>query len=158
MTQPPLERGGIACVQTILIPDDRWKRYRKAPDWIEQYVFPGCLIPSLTALTAAATASSRLTMLDVHEIGPHYVTTVQRWRTRFREQLDEVLALGFDERFCRTWEFYLAYCEAAFASRAISDVQLVLVRPFERDAPTFSAIRCSQASAGASARQSGQAR
>ena len=52
-----LEPRGIACVQTILIPDDRWDRYRKAPDWIEHYVFPGCLIPSLTALTQAATAS-----------------------------------------------------------------------------------------------------
>ena len=75
-------------------------------------------------------------MYGLDEIGPHYVTTLERWRERFLEQLAEVRALGFDERFCRTWEFYLAYCEAAFASRAIRDVQLVLARPFERDAPT----------------------
>jgi cyclopropane-fatty-acyl-phospholipid synthase len=60
------------------------------------------------------------------------VTTLARWRERYVGRLEEVRALGFDERFCRTWEFYLAYCEAAFASRAIRNVQLVLARPFER--------------------------
>ena len=124
-----LERGGIACVQTILIPDDRWERYRKAPDWIEQYVFPGCLIPSLTALTAAATASSRLTMLDVHEIGPHYAETLRRWRANVHEHIDEIRALGYDRTFERTWDFYLAFCEAGFRLRALRDVQLTLSRP-----------------------------
>ena len=64
------------------------------------------------------------------------MTTLRHWRERFLERLDEVRALGFDERFLRTWEFYLAFCEAAFAARAIRDVQLVLARPLERDAPT----------------------
>jgi len=124
-----LEPRGIACVQTILIPDDRWERYRKAPDWIEQYVFPGCLIPSLTALTAAATASSRLTMLDVHEIGPHYAETLRRWRANVHEHIDQVRALGYDRAFERTWDFYLAFCEAGFRSRALRDVQITLSRP-----------------------------
>ena len=124
-----LEPGGIACVQTILIPDDRWDRYRKTPDWIEQYVFPGCLIPSLTALTKAATRSSRLTMLDVHEIGPHYAETLRRWRANFNERKDDVRALGYDETFERTWNFYLAFCEAGFRLRALRDVQLTLSRP-----------------------------
>ena len=75
-----LEPGGLACIQTILIPDDRWDRYRKAPDWIERYVFPGCLIPSLTALTQAMTRSSRLMVHEVDEIGPHYAETLRRWR------------------------------------------------------------------------------
>ncbi len=124
-----LEAGGIACVQTILIPDDRWDRYRKSPDWIEQYVFPGCLIPSLTALTTAATAASRLTMLDVHEIGPHYAETLRRWRSNVHDRIDEVRALGYDRTFERTWDFYLAFCEAGFRSRALRDVQLTLSRP-----------------------------
>jgi cyclopropane-fatty-acyl-phospholipid synthase len=124
-----LERGGIACVQTILIPDDRWDRYRKSPDWIEQYVFPGCLIPSLTALTTAATAASRLTVLDVHEIGPHYAETLRRWRANVHERIDEVRALGYDRTFERTWDFYLAFCEAGFRVRALRDVQLTLSRP-----------------------------
>ena len=123
-----LERGGIACVQTILIPDDRWERYRKTPDWIEQYIFPGCLIPSLSALTRAATASSRLTMLDVDEIGPHYAETLRRWRENIHERIGDVRALGYDRTFERTWDFYLAFCEAGFRLRALRDVQLILSR------------------------------
>ena len=123
-----LERGGIACVQTILIPDDRWERYRKTPDWIEQYIFPGCLIPSLTALTRAATASSRLTILDVDEIGPHYAETLRRWRENIHERIGDVRALGYDRTFERTWDFYLAFCEAGFRLRALRDVQLTLSR------------------------------
>jgi len=125
-----LEPGGLACVQTILIPDDRWERYRRSPDWIERYVFPGCLIPSLTALTRAMTASSRLMVHEVDEIGAHYAETLRRWRASFLAQLDEVRALGYDRRFERTWDFYLAFCEAAFRTRALRDVQLTLTRPF----------------------------
>ncbi len=124
-----LARGGIACVQTILIPDDRWDRYRKTPDWIEQYVFPGCLIPSLTSLTTAATASSKLTILEVDEIGPHYAETLRRWRANVHERVDEVRSLGYDGRFERTWDFYLAFCEAGFRTRALRDAQLTLTRP-----------------------------
>jgi cyclopropane-fatty-acyl-phospholipid synthase len=124
-----LEPGGIACVQTILIPDDRWDRYRKSPDWIEQYVFPGCLIPSLTALTKAATSQSRLTVLSVHEIGPHYAETLRRWRANVHDRAAEVRALGYDRTFERTWDFYLAFCEAGFRVRALRDVQLTLSRP-----------------------------
>ena len=131
-----LEPDGIACVQTILVPDDRWDRYRKAPDWIERYVFPGCLIPSLGALAQAATRSSRLLVHEVDEIGVHYAETLHRWRASFHEHLDEVRRLGYDERFERTWDFYLAFCEAAFRTRALRDVQLTLTRAFnERLAP-----------------------
>ncbi|MGH2997772.1 MAG: class I SAM-dependent methyltransferase [Gaiellaceae bacterium] len=125
-----LESGGIACVQTILIPDDRWDRYRRTPDWIERYVFPGCLIPSLTALARAATKSSRLMVHEVEEIGGHYAETLRRWRTSFHEQIESVRALGYDERFERTWDFYLAVCEAGFRTRALRDVQLTLTRPY----------------------------
>jgi cyclopropane-fatty-acyl-phospholipid synthase len=125
-----LERGGIACIQSILVPDQRYDRYRRTPDWIERYVFPGCLIPSMTALTGAMTRASRLIVHDVEEIGPHYAETLRRWRERFHGRLDEVRALGYDERFVRTWDFYLAYCEAAFRTRSLRDVQLVLTRPF----------------------------
>jgi len=124
-----LEPAGIACVQTILIPDDRWDRYRKTPDWIERYVFPGCLIPSLTALAVAATSSSRLLIHEVDEIGPHYAETLNRWQGNVSERIDEVRALGYDATFERTWHFYLAFCEAAFRVRALRDVQLTLTRP-----------------------------
>jgi cyclopropane-fatty-acyl-phospholipid synthase len=123
-----LEPGGSACVQTILVPDERWERYRRSPDWIERYVFPGCLIPSLSALTKAMAKASRLQVDSLEEIGLGYGETLRRWRANFRERQDAVRALGHDERFLRTWDFYLAFCEAAFRTRALRDVQLVLAR------------------------------
>jgi cyclopropane-fatty-acyl-phospholipid synthase len=123
-----LARGGRAAVQTILVPEQRWDRYRKTPDWIERYIFPGCLIPSLAALTDAAAKDSRLGIYEVDEIGPHYAETLRRWRTSFHERIGEVRALGYDRRFERTWDFYLAFCEAGFRTRALRDVQLLLQR------------------------------
>ena len=123
--------GGRACVQTILVPDNRYDRYRKAPDWIEQYIFPGCLIPSLSALAHASKKASALLLSEVHEIGPHYAETLKRWRESFDANIEEIRELGYDERFVRTWHFYLTFCEAAFRTRALRDVQLTLRRPFE---------------------------
>jgi cyclopropane-fatty-acyl-phospholipid synthase len=123
-----LEPGGAACVQTILVPDDRWERYRRKPDWIERYVFPGCLIPSLSALATAAAHHSSLMIHETHEIGPGYAETLRRWRESFETHLVEVRALGYDRRFERTWRFYLAYCEAAFRTRSLRDMQVTLRR------------------------------
>ena len=117
-----LRPGGLACVQTILVPDRRWGRYRKTPDWIERYVFPGCLIPSLAALTRAMARDSRLGVRDLEEIGPHYAETLRRWRARFQQ------TPVADVRFRRTWDFYLAYCEAAFRTGSLHDAQLLLAR------------------------------
>lgn len=123
-----LAPGGLAAVQTILVPGQRWDSYRKTPDWIERYVFPGCLIPSLEALTRASVRSSRLAIYGVDEIGEHYAETLRRWRERFHAHIDDARALGYDRRFERTWDFYLAFCEAAFRVRALRDVQLLLAR------------------------------
>ncbi|HLX32105.1 MAG TPA: cyclopropane-fatty-acyl-phospholipid synthase family protein [Gaiellaceae bacterium] len=127
-----LAPGGRAAVQTILVPDQRWERYRRTPDWIERYVFPGCLIPSLESLTRAAARDSALGIYGVEEIGEHYAETLRRWRANFHERIADVRALGYDRRFERTWDFYLAFCEAAFRTRALRDVQLVLERPGAR--------------------------
>ena len=130
-----LAPGGRAAVQTILVPDQRWRRYRTTPDWIERYIFPGCLIPSLEALTCAATRHSRLGIYGVDEIGEHYAETLHRWRASFHARIEDVRRLGYDRRFERTWDFYLAFCEAAFRTRAIHDYQLVLTRPFNDRLP-----------------------
>jgi cyclopropane-fatty-acyl-phospholipid synthase len=130
-----LAPAGLACIQSILVPDQRYDRYRKSPDWIERYVFPGCLIPSLTALTAAMTKASRLTVHDVEEIGPHYAETLRRWRGRFEQQIESIRGLGYDDAFERTWRFYLAFCEAAFRTRSLRNTQLVLTRPYNEAAP-----------------------
>lgn len=123
-----LEADGVACIQTILVPDDRYPRYRRSADWIERYVFPGCLIPSLEALTSSMAEASQLTVHSVDEIGEHYGETLKHWRSRFWDAIDDVRALGYDERFVRTWHFYLGSCEAAFRTGWLQDAQLVLTR------------------------------
>ena len=115
----------MACVQTILVPDERWDRYRKAPDWIERYVFPGCLIPSLGALSRAL-AGSRLEVRDVDEIGPHYAETLRRWRDELPRAARRGARARLRPRFERTWDFYLAFCEAAFRTGSLRDAQLTL--------------------------------
>ncbi|MDQ3379934.1 MAG: cyclopropane-fatty-acyl-phospholipid synthase family protein [Actinomycetota bacterium] len=123
-----LEADGIACIQTILVPDDRYERYRRSADWIERYVFPGCLIPSLAALESSMAGGSQLSVRSAEEIGENYGETLSRWRSRFWDAIDDVRALGYDERFVRTWDFYLGSCEAAFRTGWLHDAQLVLTR------------------------------
>jgi cyclopropane-fatty-acyl-phospholipid synthase len=131
-----LEPDGIACIQTIAVPDQRYERYRRGNDWIREYVFPGALIPSLEAISRAMTRSSELIVHDVENIGYDYAETLRRWRELFLANREAVLALGYDERFVRAWEFYLAFCEAGFRTRALHDYQLVLTRPFNTRLPT----------------------
>jgi cyclopropane-fatty-acyl-phospholipid synthase len=136
-----LEPDGIACIQTIAVPDQRYEAYRRGHDWIREYIFPGALIPSLEAILRATSRSSELILHDAENIGHHYAETLRRWRERFLANRDEVRALGYDERFVRTWEFYLAFCEAGFRTRALQDYQLVLTRPFNDRLPCDPAPR-----------------
>jgi cyclopropane-fatty-acyl-phospholipid synthase len=121
---------GIACIQAISMPDQRYGRYRRSRDWISEYIFPGGNLPSLEAMTHAMARASGLIVHDVEDIGIHYAETLRRWRENFDGARPEVLALGFDDQFIRGWRFYLASCEAAFRARSILDYQLVLTRPF----------------------------
>jgi cyclopropane-fatty-acyl-phospholipid synthase len=136
-----LAPDGRACIQVISIPDQRFERYRRSDDWIQEYIFPGSLLPSLEAMMRAATRSSALIVHHVEDIGFGYAETLRRWRETFNGNLDRVRALGYDERFIRTWNFYLASCEAAFRTRAIHDYQLVFTRPFNAALPGLPATR-----------------
>jgi cyclopropane-fatty-acyl-phospholipid synthase len=136
-----LAPDGLACIQTIAIPDHRFERYRRTEDWIQRYIFPGSLLPSLTALTRAATRSSELHVHGLEEIGVNYADTLKEWRHRFLGNVDAVRALGYDDRFVRIWEFYLASCEAAFRTRSLRDVQLVLSRSFNDGLHRYPALR-----------------
>jgi cyclopropane-fatty-acyl-phospholipid synthase len=124
-----LEPGGAIGLQTITMPHRRYLASRHAYGWIHKYIFPGGLIPSREAIDRALRDASSLGVTHAAEIGHHYATTLRHWRTRFLEQRDRVHALGFDTTFVRMWEFYLAYCEAGFATGAIGDAQLRLARP-----------------------------
>jgi cyclopropane-fatty-acyl-phospholipid synthase len=110
------------------MPDDRVRAYRRGVDWMQTYVFPGTEIPSLGAIRdAAARAGLRVERVD--EIGPGYAPTLRAWHDRFVAALPAVRALGFDERFLRTWRLYLAFSEAAFAARTLGDAQITLSSP-----------------------------
>ncbi|MDQ3188399.1 MAG: cyclopropane-fatty-acyl-phospholipid synthase family protein [Pseudomonadota bacterium] len=121
-----LAPGGRACVQTIVIADQLFARYRAGTDFIQQYVFPGGMLPSPSAFKAQA-AGAGLKVIDEHAFGRDYARTLATWSQRFMARLDEVRALGFDDRFVRIWQFYLAYCEAAFARKNTDVVQYTLV-------------------------------
>jgi len=120
-----LKPGGRACVQSIVIDDSLFARYVDSTDFIQQYIFPGGCLPCPREFRAQAHAAG-LTVVDEFAFGADYAETLRRWREKFLAEKGRVLQLGFDERFIRLWEFYLAYCEAAFARSNIDVVQYTL--------------------------------
>jgi cyclopropane-fatty-acyl-phospholipid synthase len=122
-----LKPGGKACVQSIVIRDDLFERYVHSTDFIQQYIFPGGLLPSPTEFRKAA-ARAGLRVVGELTFGLDYAETLLRWRHRFLSQEGPVRQLGFDSRFMRIWEFYLAYCEAAFTMGNTDVMQFTLQR------------------------------
>jgi cyclopropane-fatty-acyl-phospholipid synthase len=122
-----LKPGGRACVQTIEIADQLFDRYRRSTDFIQQYIFPGGMLPSPSAFRRQAERAG-LRIVNTHSFGADYARTIASWRARFLAQLRAVRAQGFDERFIRTWHFYLAYCEAAFTEGNTDVTQYTLER------------------------------
>jgi cyclopropane-fatty-acyl-phospholipid synthase len=135
-----LERDGLACIQTIGVPDWRFARYCRRPDWIQQYIFPGSLLPSLDSIARAVT-KTRLMILGVEEIGFGYARTLREWRENVQRHDRSIRALGYDERFLRIWRFYLSFCEAGFAIRSLRDMQIVLTRSANDGLPEFPVVR-----------------
>ncbi len=120
-----LKPGGRACIQSIVIRDDLFERYLRSTDFIQQYIFPGGLLPSPSAFHRAA-GEAGLRVVDELDFGLDYAETLRRWRENFLREDAAVRRLGFDTRFMRIWEFYLAYCEAAFATGNTSVMQFTL--------------------------------
>ena len=123
-----LKPGGRACIQTITIRDDLFERYVAGTDFIQQYVFPGGLLPSPSQFRAHAKAAG-LEVVNELAFGPDYAETLRRWRERFLAEESQVRRIGFDTRFMRIWEFYLAYCEAAFDGGNTDVIQFTLRKP-----------------------------
>jgi cyclopropane-fatty-acyl-phospholipid synthase len=120
-----LKPGGHACVQSIVIDDALFERYVGSTDFIQQYIFPGGCLPCPREFRAQAEAAG-LEVVNELAFGHDYAETLRRWRDAFMAQRETVLQQGFDERFIRIWEFYLAYCEAAFKEDNIDVVQYTL--------------------------------
>ncbi|MFY7865132.1 class I SAM-dependent methyltransferase [Roseateles sp.] len=122
-----LKPGGRACIQTITIRDDLFDRYSRSSDFIQQYIFPGGMLPSPSQFRAHANKAG-LRISNELAFGQDYAQTLHLWRETFLRQEAKVREQGFDTRFVRLWEFYLAYCEAAFATGNTDVMQFTLQR------------------------------
>jgi cyclopropane-fatty-acyl-phospholipid synthase len=121
-----LQPGGRALVQTITIEEGLFNRYRRGTDFIQQYIFPGGMLPSPRAFRDHA-AREGMSIGEVKAFGPDYAETLRRWRSTFNARASDLRALGFDEQFARLWNFYLAYCEGGFRAGTIDVVQAEVV-------------------------------
>lgn len=124
-----LKPGGRFILQGIVMPEQRYESYRRSVDFIQKYIFPGGFLPSVAAIQDSVGRNSTLRLESVEDLSPHYARTLEAWRHRFFERIDDVRALGFDDRFIRMWEYYFCYCEAAFREQAVGVVQMVWDKP-----------------------------
>jgi len=127
--QSVLKPSGAVGLQVITCPDTRYESLRKGVDWIQKHIFPGSLLPSVSAMQTAIHKSGDLMLHHLENLAPHYVQTLSAWRQNLNAKREHVLSLGFSERFMRKWNYYFSYCEAAFAMRNIAVLQLVYTRP-----------------------------
>jgi cyclopropane-fatty-acyl-phospholipid synthase len=132
--QDMLKPEGIVLLQAITIPDQRYQYALKNMDFIKRYIFPGGFLPSITELCRHVSAHTEWVVKDIEDIGHDYAQTISHWRDDFMASLDHVERQGFDQRFTRMWDYYLAYCEGAFLERAISTVHLLATAPNWRPA------------------------
>jgi cyclopropane-fatty-acyl-phospholipid synthase len=127
-----LKRDGLVALQFITCPDDRYERLRSGVDFIKKHIFPGSLLLSLNRVNEQLSRHGGFVAHQVEDFGVDYARTLRLWRDNFVARLEQVRALGFDDRFIRKWTYYLAYCEAAFAMRNISVVHTLHTRANNR--------------------------
>jgi cyclopropane-fatty-acyl-phospholipid synthase len=123
-----LKAGGRAMIQTITIDDSRFEAYRRNADYIQTYIFPGGMLPSLSTFKDAA-SNAGLAVKDWLGFGTHYAKTLLTWDEDFIANWERIRAMGFDDRFKRMWRYYLHYCAAGFSAGSINVLQLKLVKP-----------------------------
>lgn len=124
-----LKPNGLLALQMITCPDSRHDALCKSVDWIQKHIFPGSLLLSVHRVNEALRRTGDLFLHDLKDLGLSYAETLKRWRIAFNQNEPAVRAMNFDTRFIRKWNYYLSYCEAAFAMRNISVVQAVYTRP-----------------------------
>lgn len=123
-----LAPGGRVAIQAITMAHHRYLATRDSYGWIQKYIFPGGLIPSLEAIDQTLHAHTTLEVINRRSLGQHYARTLHEWRDTFNARWDTIKAQGFDETFRRMWEFYLAYCEAGFRTGYLDVYQLRMSR------------------------------
>ncbi len=133
-----LKPDGLALIQAINMPEQRYLRALRNVDFIQRFIFPGSFIPSFGAILESVRSQSNLVLTHAEDIGFHYARTLRDWCQRFMAQASELDAQGYDEAFRRLWHFYFAYCEAGFSERAIGVSQILLAKPFNKRANLLS--------------------
>jgi cyclopropane-fatty-acyl-phospholipid synthase len=129
-----LKPEGRMALQAITVADNRFARVRNTEDFVKRHIFPGSCIPSVEAILRSTTRTGDFWLTQLDEFPQHYAETLHRWRDQLLDHAPTARERGYDDALLRLWEFYLAYCEAAFAERYVSLVQVVLERP--RSIPT----------------------
>ncbi len=123
-----LKPGGAFLLQTITMNERRFPAYIRSTDWIQQYVFPGAELASLSEIQKSLSRATQCSIFFLEDFGVHYAKTLAAWRERFHARIAEVRELGFDGRFERLWDYYLASCEGAFRARYIGVVQMLIAK------------------------------
>ncbi len=124
-----LTPDGAMLLQAITVADAAYEVEKAGRSFINTHIFPNGCLPSHQAIRESLARATDMIVLDVEDIGPHYVETLRRWRESFTRNTSRLAALGYDERFRRMWTLYLAYCEAGFAERRIFDLQILAGKP-----------------------------
>jgi len=127
-----LKPEGKAVIQAITISKQRYEPARRSVDFIKRYIFPGGCLPSLAVINNALAKNTDMQMVGLRDIAEDYARTLEHWHIEFLNKLDEVKALGFDDRFIRMWRFYLSYCEGGFRERIIGTYQITMAKPYYR--------------------------
>ena len=137
-----LDPDGLMLLQAIVIDDRAYEVEKTARSFIKELIFPSGCLPSVEVISRCVARTTRLRMLDLEDITGHYPETLRRWRENFVRLAGRAAELGYDLRFRRLWELYLAYCEGGFRERRIGDVQALLAGPAYRGpAPTRASAR-----------------
>lgn len=128
-----LKTDGVMLIQAITIEDQRYEQAKKDVDFIQRYIFPGSCIPSIAAMTDSTKRSSDLRLVQLQDFAQHYSRTLHAWHVAFNKEEKIITEQGYSEDFKRMWRFYLSYCEAGFAERAIGVSHLIFAKPLHRN-------------------------
>jgi cyclopropane-fatty-acyl-phospholipid synthase len=127
-----LNEDGLALIQAITISDQRYHQAKNRVDFIQRYIFPGGCLPSVSVISNCVADHTDMQIVDLDDITKDYALTLQHWRHAFHQSIEQVKQLGFDDIFCRMWEYYLCYCEGGFRERVIQTSQILAAKPMHR--------------------------
>lgn len=130
-----LKPAGSMLLQAIVMPERGYRQYLRSVDFIRRYIFPGGCLPSVSSILESVGSASRLRLVHLEDMAPHYAETLRRWRANLNQRLDQIRRLGYSDELIRLWNYYLCYCEAAFEERHVGVVQMVFDNPACRRDP-----------------------